>query len=174
MRDKINWKAKWSIHKFNDPDGKVAEFLRNGGSLEEAAERFKLFNKEEWKDNVALNEGLQAIIDMICGLATITAWDNTNARLGVGDDPTAPAATQTGLLGVNQAFVGMDSGYPVRVGQEVEWRATFGDGVAEFAWEEYTVDNGSVALQNLNRATASKGTKAAGESWTLSLKITFS
>lgn len=113
--------------------------------------------------------------DIICGLGTPTKWDNTNARLGVGDDATAPSATQTGLLGTNKAFKGMDSGYPSRSAQTAEWRATFGSTEGNFAWEEYTVVNAADDTgDNLNRTTSSKGTKASGETWTLSLKITFS
>jgi hypothetical protein len=69
----------------------------------------------------------------------------------------------------------MDTNYPARTGQTAEWRATFGSGDANYAWEEYTVVNASSdSGKNLNRKTASKGTKSSGETWTLSLQITFS
>jgi hypothetical protein len=69
----------------------------------------------------------------------------------------------------------MDATYPQRSNQTAEWRATFGSSDANYAWEEYTVVNAaSDTGKNLNRKTASKGTKASGESWVLSLQITFS
>ncbi len=55
-----------------------------------------------------------------------------------------------------------------------EWRATFGSGDANEAWNEYAVDNGAAAHKLLNRKVESKGTKVSGETWTLSLQITFS
>jgi hypothetical protein len=68
----------------------------------------------------------------------------------------------------------MDATYPQRSGQIAEWRSTFGSGDANEAWNEYAVDNGATAHKLLNRKVESKGTKASGESWVLSLKITFS
>lgn len=190
--------------------------------------------------NVGLNEGLQELIDIIISLGTPTKWDNTNARLGVGDSNATPDATQTALQAVaartawaastayalgdfvrptsiadgslfvyectvagtsgtteptwptvdgqtvvdgsvtwtarqRKTFRAMATGYPQRSGQTVEWRAVFEDGAAQYAWEEYTVVNAADDTgKNLNRCIASKGTKVAGESWTLSLKITFS
>ena len=131
---------------------------------------------ETFDANIALNEGLQELIDIICGLGTPTKWDNTNARLGVGDSNTAEAATQTGLqAATNKTYKAMDTNYPARTNQTAEWRATFGSSDANYAWEEYTVLNAaSDSGKNLNRKTASKGTKASGESWTLSLQIAFS
>ena len=123
-----------------------------------------------------MNEGLQELIDVICGLGTPTKWDNANARLGVGDSNAAESATQTGLqAATNKTYKAMDATYPQRSNQTAEWRATFGSSEANYAWEEYTVVNASSDTgKNLNRKISSKGTKASGETWTLSLQITFS
>jgi len=175
MKEEITWKAKWRIDKFKDPGGVICARLRQGDPVHVVAREYgNYIGADEFEDNVALNEGLQAIIDMICNLAAITPWDNANARVGVGDSSVAPNATQTELLGVNQAYVGMDAGYPARSAQTAEWRGTFGGTEANFYWWEFTVDNGAAALQNLNRAVADKGSKAPGETWALSLSITFS
>jgi hypothetical protein len=134
-----------------------------------------ILRQRSFEDNIALNEGLGELIDIICGLSAPTKWDNSNARLGVGNSSAAESATQTGLQGTSKAFKAMDSGYPQRSNQTAEWRATFGDGEGEFAWEEFTIVNAADDTgKNLDRKVTSKGTKAAGESWTLSLKITFS
>lgn len=175
--ESLRWSSRWTIHKFSDPDGACAEFMRNGGRFEDALKFFKdrLVGIEEWKGNLGLQEGRQELIRLIAGTdGTPVKWDNANARLGVGNSNTAPADTQTGLLGASKDFHAMDATYPQRANQTCEWRATFGDTHAEFAWEEYTVVNAADDTgMNLNRCTASKGTKASGESWTLSLKITF-
>ena len=176
--DKISWKAKWRINKFKDHKGEIATALQAGMSTANAmhlyAEAF--ICTEEFEANVALNEGLQELIDIVCGLGTPTKWDNSNARLGVGDSNTAENATQTGLqAATNKTYKAMDTSYPARTNQTAEWRATFGTSDANYAWEEYTVVNAATdAGKNLNRKISSKGTKTSGETWTLSLQITFS
>jgi hypothetical protein len=176
--DRISWKARWRVDKFRDPTNRVAETLQAGMSRDQAKSLYheEFVCSEVFDANVALNEGLQELIDIICGLGTPTKWDNSNARLGVGDSNAAEAASQTGLqAATNKTFKAMDTNYPARTGQTAEWRATFGSGDANYAWEEYTVVNASSdSGKNLNRKTASKGTKSSGETWTLSLQITFS
>jgi hypothetical protein len=176
--EKIAWKAKWRIDKFQDLNGEVAKALQAGLSSQEAVNLYGdvFVGTERFDCNIALNEGLQELIDVICGLGTPTKWDASNARLGVGDSSTTETAAQTGLqAATNKTFKTMDSGYPQRSNQTAEWRATFGSDDANFAWEEYTVVNAeSDTGKNLNRKTASKGTKSSGETWTLSLQLTFS
>ncbi len=176
--DKVAWKSKWQINKINDSTGQIATALQFGLAVEEAKNLYSdaFICTENFDSNIALNEGLQELIDIICGLSTPTKWDNANTYLGVGDIATAEAATQTGLqAATNKTFKPMDTSYPARTNQTVEWRATFGGSEANFAWEEYTVVNASTdSGKNLNRKTASKGTKISGETWTLSLQITFS
>jgi len=159
MSIKIGWKSKWKIEKYKTEDYKL-------GKKPYAIERFE--------GNIGLQEGRQELIDLICGLGAPTAWNNANARLGVGNSNTAEDETQTGLLGASKAFVGMEATYPSRTAQTVEFRSVFGDGVAEFAWEEFTVVNAADDTgKNLVRKIISKGTKGTGETWTLSLSITF-
>jgi hypothetical protein len=176
VKEEIGWKVEWTIYKWGKSQDQLAVFLQNGGSVKEATGIFGAVPiVESFVDNVALNEGLGELIDIICGLGTPTKWDNTNARLGVGDSSTAESATQTGLLGTNKAFKAMDNGYPQRSGQTAEWRSTFGGTDANFAWNEFTVVNAADdSGKNLNRKVENKGTKSSGEVWTLSLKITFS
>ena len=176
MKDKIGWKTKYILSKFRDPTGEVERFLTTGGSLDEARQRFEYLGTEVHEGNVALNEGLQLLVEIITGIDTTSnKWDNTNANIGVGDGTTAADASQTGLQGTNTAFAGMDSGYPQRSSQTASWRATFGSAEANFAWEEATVVNASDDTgTNLNRIVSSKGTKASGETWTAEIQITFS
>jgi hypothetical protein len=177
VKEKIGFKTEWRIDKFKDVTGEIAKALQAGMSVERVKQVFgEVFvGSEVFEGNVALNEGLQELIDIICGIGTPTKWDNANARLGVGNSTAAADATQTGLQGTSKTFKTMDSGYPQRSNQTAEWRATFGSADANYAWEEYTVVNAADDTgKNLNRKVENKGTKASGESWVLSLKITFS
>jgi hypothetical protein len=177
VKERIGWKAKWRIDRFKDPMGEISKALQLGMSMEEAIRKYgqQYLYSSEFESNVALNEGLQKLIELACGISTPTKWDSAKARLGVGNGVTAEDPAQTGLVGGSKTYKAMDGTYPQRSGQTAEWRSTFASGDANYAWEEYTVVNAADdAGDNLNRKISSKGTKSSGESWTLSLKITFS
>ncbi|MCW4048045.1 MAG: hypothetical protein NWE99_10895 [Candidatus Bathyarchaeota archaeon] len=177
VSEKIGWKAHWRIDKFADSDGKIAGALRGGLSMFDAQQLFRGAYRgfEEFENNVALNEGLQLLINLIAGTGSGNAWNNANAYLGVGDSSASESPSQTGLQGSNKTFKPMDSTYPQRTNQTCEWRATFGASDANHSWQEFTVVNSnSDSGVNLNRKVADKGTKSSGETWTLSLQITFS
>ena len=158
MKECIKWQPRWKIEKFlNDEDA------RNN----------KPYDIDEFDGNVLLNEGITAMLTLIIGGAE-TAYNNANAELGVGNSSTAANSTQTDLQGASTEWNAMDATYPQVSGQIVTFRSTFGSTEANFAWEEFSVRNGSVANKNLNRKVTSKGTKASGETWILSLTIELS
>jgi len=177
IKDGISWRAEWRIDRFSDPDDLISGALKAGMSIEEAITLHgdAHLGHDVFEGNVALNEGLQELIDIICGIGTPTKWDSTNARIGVGNDNSGESATQTGLQGASKTFKAMDGTYPQKSAQTAEWRSTFGSSEGNHAWEEFTVVNAADdAGKNLNRKVADKGTKSSGESWTASVKITFS
>jgi len=178
IKDKIHFKTEWRIDRFKDSDNKIAEMLQNIGNLtvEDVKQLFPdaFIGSEVFEENVALNVGLQNLIDIICGIGTTTLYNNANARLGVGSDATAADPTQTDLIDATPTWKAMDATYPQRATQVAEWRSTFGTADANEAWNEFAVDNGATAHKLLNRKVEAKGTKVSGETWTLSLKITFS
>ena len=132
------------------------------------------FAVSEFAENVLLNEGIAEILALIAGTGG-TAYSNANARLGVGDDNTAAAAAQTDLqAAVNKLYKAMEASYPGIAAQTITFRSVFGSAEANYAWNEFTVDNGAAAAKNMNRKVSVQGTKAAGQTWTLDLAITFS
>ena len=175
LDETLQFKTEWQLIKWNDPDNKIARLMQAGLPTHIALKRFKdyIIEISECEGNLALNEGIEAVLELLGGISTPTKWDNANARLGVGDSNTAASATQTGLQGTNKTFKGMDTGYPQRSSQTIEWRATFGSAEGNHSWQEFTVVNAADDTgENLNRKVEDKGTKTSGESWTLSLKIT--
>jgi hypothetical protein len=176
--DKVSWKAKWQIDKFKDPKGEIASALQAGMPVAKAISLYAqaFICTEKFEANIALNEGLQALIGLIAGIGSETAWNNASAYLGVGDSNAAENATHTGLqAATNKLWKAMDATYPQRTNQMCDWRATFGSADANYAWEEYTVVNASSDTgKNLNRKISSKGTKVAGETWVLSVQVSFS
>ena len=125
--------------------------------------------------NLMLNEGINsAVLTLLCG-GTEDPFDNSHAYIGVGDSMTAAAATQTGLQAVtNKLYVGMDTGYPTYgTSQLAKWQATFTEAQTNFAWNEFTVANGSSdSAVNLNRKVSAQGTKSVGQLWEVGVTIT--
>lgn len=171
MQETINMSKKWTICRYlSDEDrinGNLPETIVDGaGKI--------LPGKSEFEGNVLLNEGITALLNLLIGAAE-TAYSNANAYLGVGESTTAASASQTGLQGATTTFKAMESGYPSISGQTVTFRSVFGSTDANNSWQEFTVVNASTdAGDNLNRKVDDQGTKAAGQSWTLDLEITFS
>lgn len=149
------WKPHWKIEKYN-PQG-------------------ELYNIEEFDGNMLLNEGITEMLNLLIG-GTATAYNNTNTRIGVGDSTTAAAVTQTGLqASTNKAYAPMDATYPQVSGQTVTFRATFGAGVAAFAWNEFTIVNAADDTgKNLCRKVEAHGTKASADTWVVQVQITIS
>lgn len=157
MLEKGKWKAKWIVWKFKGD-----------------AKPENLIEKKEVEGNLLLNEGINAIWTLVAG-GTETAYSNSNARIGVGDSNASADPAQTGLLGVNQYYKGMDEGYPTYgSGQKIVFRSTFGTNEANFAWNEVTVDNGAASGKNLNRKVISLGTKTSDQTWIIQLEIMLS
>jgi len=165
MRDQARIRVEWTVYKWGKIPLAVTAFLQNGGSIEEACRMLGIEapKTERMFHNVGLNVGLQNLIDIICGIGTTTLYNNANARLGVGSDATAADPSQTDLLDATPTWKAMDATYPQRSAQTAEWRATFGSGDANEAWNEFAVDNGATAHKLLNRKVEAKGTKASGE-----------
>lgn len=97
-------KGLWFIDRweFDEKNREAAEAeLKLGLSLELAKEKYGEFYKGRVfvGENLLLNEGINALWTLVAGGAE-TAFNNGNARLCVGDEVVAAAATQTDLQAV--------------------------------------------------------------------------
>lgn len=132
---------------------------------------------EHFEHNLLLNAGITRMLNLLVG-AGGTAFNAANTRIGVGNSTTAAAASQTDLQGASKYFKLVDSAPSVSA-QTATFVATFGTAVANFAWEEFGIDNGTadgttVTAPMLNRRVVAMGTKGAGATWTLTVTITVS
>ena len=168
--------AKWKIMRFSSAE----HYLQFKRYLEEGIPEEVLFGMacrtyslSRFFGNVLLNEGIDELHLLLASTGG-AKYDNATAYLGVGNDNTAPSASQTGLIGASKQFNAMEATYPTYASQVTTWRAQYASGEANFAWEEYSVVNASSdAGDNLNRAASSEGTKQSGQVWTLDLAITW-
>jgi len=169
VKEKVTHTIVYTVEKFKarNSDEIKAKGLKPFDVIESTPEAIDI--------NCLLNEGITELINLICTLGTPTAWDNANARLGVGNDATAPAPTDTGLIGVSKLYKAMNATYPQVSGQDAIWQSDFIDGEAEFDWLEESISNtADDAGVNLCRQNTSLGTKPAGQTWRLTATITFS
>lgn len=103
----------------------------------------------------------------------VTAFNNANANIGVGDSATAFAAAQTDLqAAVNKLRKAMEATYPTRSANIMTFRALFGTTEANWAWQEWAVFNAAAAGVMMNRKVESLGTKGATQSWQLTVQNT--
>ncbi len=173
-------KVEWFIDKAIFPEAvreKAEAAMRAGMSMQEAVKVFggQYLGRATFPGNLLLNEGINALWTLVAG-GSETAFNNANARLGVGDSSTAEDASQTDLqAATNKTYKAMDASYPAYgTSQKITFRSTFGASDANYAWNEFTVDNGGTALKNLNRKVSAQGTKTSGQAWQLTLDITLS
>lgn len=104
---------------------------------------------------------------------TPTFLDNTNAYLHVGDSDFAFDTSQETLVGGETDAAGMEDTYPQRTDGTIVFEAEFGEGDANFAWEEWGIANNEIPAEAdfLNREVESLGTKDGG-TWTIAVSVT--
>ena len=118
------------------------------------------------------NAGRNLIASALVGNA-VTAFDNTNAHIGVGDSLTAFSAAHTDLqAGSNKFRQGMEAAYPSLADNVITLRSLFATGAANFAWEEWGVFNAAAAGTMLSRKVEARGTKTSAQSWQLTVTLT--
>lgn len=106
--------------------------------------------------------------------AAVTAFNNANAYLGVGDSTTAHAVGQTDLqAATNKMRKAMDATYPSGAANVITFRATFGTSDANWAWQEWGTFNASSGGTMLNRKVESLGTKTSTQTWQFTTTLTF-
>ena len=171
IEDKLHYKTEWIIRRYANDEafksGTPTPVIGGDGAELPAVSVIE--------GNLLLDEGIGELWDLACGLGSPTAFNNANARLGVGDSSAAEDATQTDLQAAsNKTYKAMEVSYPSRAAQAVTWRSVFSSADANYDWNEFVVDNGATALKTLNRKVSAQGTKASGQTWTLDLSITLS
>ncbi|MER9355553.1 hypothetical protein NKI61_19985 [Mesorhizobium sp. M0514] len=121
------------------------------------------------------NAGRNHIAAAIIDDGPPTAFDASNAYLGVGDSATAFAASQTDLQAAsNKLRKGMEATYPSRATNVLSFRSLFGTGDANWHWQEWALFNAAAAATMLSRKVEDLGTKTSAQSWLLTVDITVS
>lgn len=118
------------------------------------------------------DSGRNLMIDGIVGTA-VTAFDNTNAKIGVGDSSTAFASSQTDLqASTNKLRKAMDATFPSRSTNVLTFTSTFTTSDANFAWNEWATFNAASSGTMLSRKVESLGTKPSTQAWQFTVTLT--
>jgi len=164
FKDESKDVIQWTVEKFIAKDSNEIE--------EKGIKPYEVVKGEP--HNCLLHEGISTFLGLLCGIGSEVIYSNANARIGVGNDATAPVDTQAGLLGASQLYKAMNTGYPAKSGDhDIQFQGDFVDGEAEFAWNEESIDNGATPNKNLCRQNTALGTKPAGQTWRLMGTITW-
>jgi hypothetical protein len=122
--------------------------------------------------NAMVDNGINALLLLLVGGGG-TAYNNANARLGVGSSATAWGTTQTDLQTI-LAKVAMKATYPVTGTKKQTFAADFVGTSGDGAWQEWCITNSASANTGLlNRKVESLGTKSGG-TWTLTVDFALS
>jgi hypothetical protein len=166
-KESARWRVKTRLSKYHEDiglfEGKEDVFYRN----------CKPYEVIEHEGNCLLNSGIDELWHLVTG-ASANHFSEAKAQIGVGDSATAAnPATQTDLqAATNKDYHGMEASYPTHTTQAITFKASFGSGHAEYAWNEWVVKQSDSAVC-LNRKVDALGTKSSG-TWTLEVTITLS
>lgn len=106
--------------------------------------------------------------------AAVTAFNNANSYIGVGDSTTAFAAGQTDLqAATNKMRKAQDATYPTGGANVLTFRSTFATGDANWAWQEWGIFNAASGGTMLSRKVESLGTKTNTQTWQFTTVLTF-
>lgn len=171
----IQWQVAVNLEKY---DGDVSQDQINDPN-------FKPVEVIDREGNLLVIGGASALWQRLIGTG-VTAFDNSNAYLSVGDSTTAAADTQTELqAGTNRVRKAMDSTYPQHTdstsssgAKSITFRSTYGTTDANFAWQEWGIFNSAgtggpptTGGRMLNRKVESLGTKTSSATWVLTVTI---
>ena len=164
--DSARWLCRYKLSKYLEDIGQFK------GVPEEFQRTFRPYEVRLGEGNCLLNSGIDEIWDLVCG-DSANHFDNAGAQIGVGDSDAAAVPAQTDLqAAVNKAYKSMDAGYPATAGQKATFKASFGAGEANYAWNEWVVKQ-STSGKCLNRRAENLGVKSGG-TWILQVEIMLS
>ena len=177
-----------TVHKYKTRDVERA-FTPKGYALEAGLIDSALFPHRgvepyeicEGQGNALVYGGASAFFDLLIGAANVTAFNNANAYLGVGDSTTAWAVGQTDLqAATNKNRQGQETSYPshtdgvTSANDSCDWKSQWGTSQGNFAWQEWALFNAASAGRMLQRKVESFGTKSSSAIWTLTITLSLS
>jgi hypothetical protein len=120
------------------------------------------------------DKGAIAAASLMIGDGSVSAFNSSNARVGVGDSSTAFSAAQTDLQAATNKLRKIVDSAPVRTANSVDFTSTFQLAEGNFAWNEIALFNSSSGDYMATRRTLTGfGTKTSSEVWTVTITVVF-
>lgn len=120
------------------------------------------------------DKGVIAAASLFIGDGVVSAFNASNARIGVGDSSTAFAASQTDLQAASNKLRKAVDSAPVRTNNSVDFTSTFTTSEANFAWNEMGLFNsGSGDYMATRRTLTGFGTKTSSDTWIVTITVVF-
>jgi len=166
----LKFQADWTIEKWNNIEEAIPSAILRANP--------KKYGKPELifiPGNIWVAGGEDRAVGLLAGEA-LTALNNANAYLGVGNGVTAATNVDTALAGASQLFKAMNATYPLGTGSSRDWQSDFAPAEANFAWDEWGIADGATPPSVgtlMNRKVEPLGTKTTG-TWTLTATVTVS
>lgn len=185
------WDADQTAWTLRRADRHALSLLNRGKDVTVSPETFARYGVEPYLEtqdddcNLVTQAGWVAILGSIAGTSIATKFSASAGRVGAGTVSTAAAYTDAHLGGDGNsttAWYKLVSGAPtISTGSTpptLVFSATFGTAAGNFAWAEFGTDNGAsdsntVSGVFLNHGISSQGTKASGQTWTVTETLTF-
>jgi hypothetical protein len=193
LADKQYWRCHTKVDKY---EGDIVYDVRGPGLLiPKSADSGKVIEPYavvEKEGNLLVIGGASVLWEnlIVAGSGTAGAanglFNNSNARISVGDSSTAAADTQTELqAATNRLRKAMDATYPLHTdstgtagSKDIVFRSTFATTDANYAWQEWGIFNGpgtggppTTGARMLNRKVESLGTKTSAATWVLTITL---
>lgn len=177
-------------------DAEQTSWVRERTGIEPDARHFDMYGvkpysvTEDFDTNLIVHAGWAALLGGIAGTSIGTKFSGTAGRIGVGTSSTAATAADVQLGGdtggaSTTSYYQLVSGAPVitttTAPATLVFAATFGTGNANFAWNEFGIDNGTASSVTttstgyvfINHGISAQGTKASGQTWNITATLNF-
>jgi hypothetical protein len=176
----------WRVERWDEDATRWV--TRRSGLLKPAADAFRRllvpsYETSEVVGNVVTTAGWTRASNLLTNQGATQALDATHTRIGAGDGAGTAAAGDTDLsasAGSSHRWFQLVSGVGTVSTNTLAFTASFASADGNFAWNEFGIDVGNTASSNAvaallynHKTSIAQGTKASGQTWSVTATVTF-
>lgn len=185
LRDVCRASTIWTVRKYDKADTNfVLRKLLGVSPIDADFRRLGCppYSVARVEGNLITNAGWTRLMNLLTNQGATQALDATHTRIGVGNSNTAEAYADTDLgaaAGSTNRWFQLVSGAGTLGTRTLAFSASFGTADGNFAWNEFGIDFGLASGNTVtaplfnHKAGIAQGTKASGQTWTVTATITF-
>ena len=179
-------KTRWFVDRW-DEDQTAWVVNRSGlvapESCDFVALNVKPYRSSVVEGNLITTAGWTRASNLLTNQSATQALDSTHTRIGAGDGAGTAAAGDTDLsasAGSTHRWFQLVSGAGTVSTNTLAFSATFGTADGNFAWTEFGIDVGNTSSGNTvaallynHKTSIAQGTKASGQTWSVTATFTY-